>query len=121
MDFNHGHTLAMCIVSTVSIVACGTILYSYWLFPDLFKKQIHQVIFYISLSNFLNAFGAMMGDPIDGSAACLFQALDTNIFTLSSITWNVVLNYMMYEIVNGGNYTINYVTHLICWVSNLLH
>ena len=117
MDFDGPHTLAMFIVSSLSIVSCGTVLTSFTLFPDLFKKQIHQVIFYIVLSIFLNAFGELMGDPDDGSAACLFQGLDTNIFTLSSITWNVVLDYMMYKIISDDNYTIDSVTHVICWVS----
>lgn len=105
----------MVIVSSASLVGSFSILVTFQYFPKLRKKQIYEIINYFSLATFITSAGSMIGLPEDGSAACWAQGIITNIFTLSSIAWNLIISYTLYSILIEEPYDLDYKTHILCW------
>jgi hypothetical protein len=110
------YSLVMTIASAVSVFSSFTIFFSFGIFPSLRSKPYMRLVFYIALSDMLSGLGSCMGLPASGTAACWFEGVATNIFTLSSVMWTVVISLMMYSIVVYGKVLeLNYKYHLVCW------
>lgn len=108
--------LIMIIPSCISMVASLLMMISLLTRKALIRKTSFRILFYLALSNFLTSLGSSVGFPSNGSATCYFEGIITNIFTLSSIFWNVTLTYLLYTIcVDDKPYRINWITHVICW------
>lgn len=106
--------LCLILPSTLSMLATA---YMIKLSPRLYKKTSYKILFYIAISNFLSAAGSSVGLPPSGSFACTWEAVVTNIFSLSSIFWNVLLVYLLLTICTSNNkaYRINIYSHILCW------
>ena len=115
MSLTEVNTECMTIVSIISVITSASIVASYLLFFDTLYKQTNQAIFFLSLSTMLTCMGSSFGTPPDNTAACWFEGIGTTIFTLSSIFWCVVIDYMLYAIIIGKPYVITTTTHILCW------
>lgn len=115
MDLRRGDSILMFVPSLVSCVASSMTIVSYLSSITLRQKESAEIVFYISISNFLSSIGSIMGEPVDRSAACWFEAIVTNIFSLTSMTWNVVLTYMLFVIVSGKGFKLTWWIHLFSW------
>lgn len=115
--FGRGYTDLMFGISLTSALACLSILISYFLFwTHLMRKPSMEILFYVFLSNFLTSLGSMVGNPVSGSAACWFEGIITNVFTLSSILWTVVVVVLLYSVVAYKHpLAINLYFHVVCW------
>ena len=117
ISFSRGMTKEMFGISLASAVASLSILVSlirFW--HPLMKKPAFQILFFIFLSNFLSSLGSMVGQPYSGSAACWFEGIITNIFTLSSILWTAVVVLLLYSTIAFRHpIAINIYFHLFCW------
>jgi hypothetical protein len=88
---------------------------------ELGKKPSTVAVFYMFISNMLTSFGSLTGAPADGSGACWFEGIVTNIFTLSSVLWTAVLTLMLYSLlVSKHPMKVTLLTHAICWGIPLL-
>lgn len=106
----------MIIVSSVSALASATILVHFIFFPALRHKYFFKAMAYIAFGNLLTSLGSMMGEPRDGSAACWFMGIGTNVFTLSATLWFAVLTLMVYYIgVRGKVVRFSWYVHVFCW------
>jgi len=105
----------MVILSGLSAISILSIVASYYVLQDIQRKITHQVIYYFAIATFLTSMGSIVGTPPDGSIACWYEGLGTNIFTLSSIAWNLIINYIMYRKIYNKKFSINIYTHLFCW------
>jgi hypothetical protein len=109
--------LLMIVMSTISAVGSLSIILTYLLFKKMREKKLIELMFYVSLSNFGTSIGSAMGIPRDGSALCWFQGIATNIFTLSSIFWTVVIALSLNRIVATAQMLdITPLVHLFCWI-----
>lgn len=115
MDLKRGDSVMMFVPSIASVIGAGIMMISYLSSRTLRKKESAEIVFYIGVSNFLTSLGSMMGEPVDRSAACWFEAIGTNIFSLSSMTWNVVLTYMLLMIVAGRGFKLTWMIHVCAW------
>lgn len=107
--------------SGLSAITCFYYVISYMIFYKEFKsKIIYNVLYYYFLSNCLASIGSIVGLPHDTDFWCWFEGLVTNIFVLSAILWTIVLTYLLFTIIYGMKYRINFLTHLICWGIPLL-
>lgn len=116
MDLSRGESLLMLICSIVSMFSTLPVLISFALFWNLRKKANMHVVYYLTLSNFLTSLGSSMGEPFNHSGACLFQAYFTNIFTLSSLMWSIVMSYVIHEVVFTGKIPkVSWKFHFTAW------
>jgi hypothetical protein len=110
-------SLTMHVLSSVSILACISILVTPLWFPHLRDKISIKYSIYIAASNLISAVGSSLGSVPTGSIECWFQGFITNIFTLSSIFWTTFVTRTLYIIVIGGKYEyISWWQHVTCWV-----
>lgn len=108
--------LCMIIPSSFSMVATTVMIAALWYHRrDLLKKQSFQILLYIAISDFMTAAGSVVGLPDTDTFACWWQGIVTNVFTLSSIFWNMVLMHLLLTICLFKPYKINIYTHLLCW------
>jgi hypothetical protein len=117
MDFNSGPTKEMFVISTLSSIGSLSVVFSIFYFrKHLLDKPSMRVLLYMFISNLLTSLGSLMGYPENQSAECWFQGIVTNIFTLSSILWSVVITGMLYVmLVAKFQFEITPLTHAICW------
>ena len=86
------------------------------LFKELSRKQYFVVIFYISISTLVSALSTTVGMPEDRSAECYFESVVSNISTLASAFWTVILSIQLYSIVVLKKlFPITLVVHAIIW------
>jgi len=114
MSINY-QSLLMTIFSVLSALGTLSIIISFLLFNSIKSKKSYEPIFYYAIATFLTSIGSTVGIPRDGSIACWFEGIVTNIFTLSSIAWILVINYAMYSILCNKQFIISYRIHLLCW------
>jgi hypothetical protein len=108
--------MAMIVVSIISAVASMSIVAAYLLLPTLRSRKYYEVLFYAAVSNFMTSIGSSLGIPRDQSAACWFQGLTTNIFTLASIFWTVIIAFMLKEVIDSATiFDIKPWIHGLCW------
>jgi len=114
--FERGQTPGMLIVSILSMIASVLVLSTSILLPYARKKTSISLIYYIVISDFMTALGSSVGTPLNHSSTCYFEGIVTNIFTLSSIFWCLVITFLLYSIVSRGKqFDINIYMHLFCW------
>lgn len=117
MDINTGHTLAMLIVSVVSIAGSISMIVPFIFFPELSRKPRYEVLICCAVSNILYAMGTIPGNPRDGSFACTFMGFFSNAFSLCTCFWIYYIIYMIYDIlVNENKFTLGFSAHFICWI-----
>jgi len=57
-----------------------------------------------------------MGTPLNHSSSCYFEGIVTNVFTLSSVFWCVLITFLLNTIVNKARpFEIKKWMHLLCW------
>lgn len=115
----------MIVLSSISTAAALSVIVAFFSAPNLrkflFSGSTHDVIFWVTLSNMLSSLGSSMGEAPNGTAACYFQGLATNVFSLSSFYWVTYITYMLYVIVVLGRApTVTWSAHIICWGVPLL-
>ena len=115
-DINRGPTVGMLTVSILSMLSSLLILITGVLLPYQWNKTYMKIIYYIAIADFLTALGSSVGTPHNRSSSCYFEALVTNIFTLSSVFWCVIISYLLYYIVaKGKSFPVDYKMHIVCW------
>jgi hypothetical protein len=116
-DMNRGLTKEMFAFSFLSTVSTFCVLVTLFIFrKDLRRKPTTPIIFNIFISNFLTSIGSLPGVPIDQSFGCWFEGFVTNVFTLSSMFWTVVITWMMYCTIANTSLDYNHVlVSLLCW------
>ena len=113
---NRGPTVGMLVVSIFSMVASLLVLAIVIVLPYTRKKTSMSVIYYIVISDFLTALGSAVGTPLNHSSSCYFEGIVTNVFTLSSIFWCVIITFLLYSIVTKGKqFEIKPWMHVFCW------
>lgn len=116
MNLSRGYTTPMLILSVISMVSSFPMIISYALFREMRTESHYQIIFYISVSNFLSNLGSSFGEPVGGSAPCWLEGLLTNIFPLSSMLWSMQLSFMIFHIVYYTKVSqVDWRHHLMCW------
>ena len=116
MDFNRGDTPLMFAFSMLSIVTVLPMILSFVIFSHIRKKQYMRVVLYLAISNLLNNIGSLPGQPVNNSFACWFSALITNIFTLASVFWSLVITFMIHRIVFTSKIpAVDWKYHALCW------
>ena len=115
-NINRGPTIGMLIMSILSMLGSLTMLSTGVLLPYQWKKTYMEIIYYIAISNFLTALGSSVGTPKNHSSSCYFEGIVTNIFSLSSVFWCIIISSLLYYIVaNGKSFPLNKWMHLFCW------
>jgi hypothetical protein len=108
--------LVMMVCSAISILSSSSIVFSFIILPSLRSKPYMTLVYYIAVSDLLSALGSVVGLPPSGSGACWFEGVVTNVFTLTSVMWTVVISLMMYSIVVYGKVLpLNWKYHVVCW------
>jgi hypothetical protein len=83
-------SLAMTVVSSLSITACAS-LCVYLMWSAKLNKVRYQIIFLISLCDMFAAVGTVFGFTTSGSPQCWVQAIFTQIFPLASAFWTLLI------------------------------
>jgi hypothetical protein len=116
MSLQQTHEYFMMGTSGLSAVCSATIILAYALVPVVRTRKYFEALFYIGISNFLTSVGSSFGFVREDSPECWVQGIMTNVFTLSSIAWTVVVSLMLYYAVNRAEMLkITPLMHLICW------
>jgi hypothetical protein len=66
---------------------------------DLTKRLFIRLVFYIALSDFGSATAMVIGGTKSQSAACYYQGVTNNYFTLASIFWTMVIGYEVHLVI----------------------
>eukprot|EP00300_Choanocystis_sp_HF-7_P023951 c25342_g1_i1.p1 GENE.c25342_g1_i1~~c25342_g1_i1.p1 ORF type:complete len:329 (+),score=42.95 c25342_g1_i1:52-1038(+) len=118
---DRGETAMMFTCSLISILSTSCVLFALVMQRSFRNKQSSLVLFNLFSSQFLTSLGSLMGVPVDQSFACWFEGIVTNVFTLSSLFWAVVISWMLFEIVGGKEGRVNLtICAVICYGIPLL-
>lgn len=110
----------MVISSIISILFSSCLLISFGVFPELFKKNYHRVVFYMASCDFMASIGGALGTQTvdEVGAKCWIQYILTNYFMVASILWCTSITVNLYFLVVQGTpiekKQISRI-HLICW------
>lgn len=115
MSWSSTTGFGMGFVSLLSILGSASVNISFLIFPEFLKKQAYEIVNYFAFSTLMTSVGSVVGLPADGTPACWFEGIVTNIFTLSSIAWNHIIVYNLYCIIIDREFKLSYRTHFICW------
>lgn len=80
----------------------------------LLKKLSYQIFLCMAIANLLTACGSVVGSPNNGSFACWWEGILTNIFTLASIFWNVIFLIYIFQLCRSKPINMMAV-HAYCW------
>jgi len=110
----------MRVMSALSIVFCTPVLASFAIFPELFKKSYHCVVFYIAICDLFTGIGGSLGTQTasEVGARCWIQYLLTNNFMMSSIFWCTAISFNLYNLTVRGvvqNKEWRLYEKIICW------
>lgn len=115
------YSLFMIIPSSFSAALSVSVVITLLMFrrKTLLRKPYLQIILYIFISNSLTSIGSSVGFPRDGSALCWFQGITTNVFTLSSCLWTLLIPFVLMRILNAKMrttaVTVSLYFHVLCW------
>lgn len=110
-------SLLQIIGGSVSAFANFTVCLTYFLFKDLRNLRYVELVFYVSVNDFIASIGIGLGGSPTGSFVCWFQAIVTNWQYLTAIFWTSVIAYQLW-LATEKNQTIQDMTyiHLFCWL-----
>jgi hypothetical protein len=116
------HEVLMVGLSILSAVCSATIIMAYALIPAVRKRKYFELVFYIAIGNFLSSIGSSLGFVPDKSPECWIQGVLTNVFSLSSIAWTVVIAITVnHAVMNSGSLVIvGPLIHCVCWLLPVL-
>lgn len=104
---------------TGSLSAFGsfTVLVSYILFhKSLRNLRYMEFVFYVGLNDFIASIGIGLGKTANGSFACYFQGITTNLNYVGSIFWSTVICYQLYIAACKNKIILDMrPLHIICW------
>ncbi len=79
------------------------------------------MVFYLSLSDFVNAFCLVFGGTRSGSVECYLQGLFNNYFGIASFFWSAAICYQVYLVVYYGCVQKNFrIIAAVCWTIPLI-
>ena len=117
MELHVGNRVCMILMSSLSIVGAATVVVSYLNLSQMRSKKYYELLFYVALSTCLSSIGSAMGIVRDGSALCWFQGITTNVFTLSSIFWTVLLTQSLHVVMTTATLMNIFAwMHVFCWI-----
>jgi hypothetical protein len=103
-------------ISILSAVCSATIIMAYALIPAVRKRKYFAALFYIGISNFITSLGSSFGFVRDDSPECWMQGIVTNVFSLSSIAWTVVVSLILnHAVTRAEMLEITPQMHVVCW------
>lgn len=112
------------LATAVGVLSCLCMLLpilTYVLFEDMRRLKYVELVFYVSINDFIATIGATLGRTTDGSFACWLQGLTTNYNFLASAMWTVVIAYQLYLVTHFGLLLDNMTAiHLACWLLPLV-
>lgn len=117
---------SMRLLSSISCLACLTVMGLYLRYEPISRKSYNRLIFYIAISDFFSAVGGLFGMSKNGTWNCFLQSFLTNYFPLASIFWTVVISYLLYDILQKPHahshsptkphgIAVDTWVHLLCW------
>eukprot|EP00300_Choanocystis_sp_HF-7_P027242 c32321_g1_i1.p1 GENE.c32321_g1_i1~~c32321_g1_i1.p1 ORF type:complete len:364 (+),score=33.85 c32321_g1_i1:65-1093(+) len=92
---SRGGTRLMFSTSLLSVV--GTSLAILTLSHEPNKRQTTIILLNLFTSQLLTSLGSVVGEPLDQTFACWWMGIVTNIFTLSSLFWAVVVTFLLFS------------------------
>eukprot|EP00300_Choanocystis_sp_HF-7_P033462 c45810_g1_i1.p1 GENE.c45810_g1_i1~~c45810_g1_i1.p1 ORF type:complete len:343 (-),score=53.89 c45810_g1_i1:87-1067(-) len=102
-----GNTKLMFSTSLISVLSTAAVIISLVCQPNFRRKQSSIILLNLFVSQFLTSLGSMVGEPEDKSVACWFEAIVTNIFTLSSVFWAVIVAWLLFATVRVFRKPVN--------------
>ncbi|KAK3272971.1 hypothetical protein CYMTET_18762 [Cymbomonas tetramitiformis] len=107
--------------AVVSLSGSLFIISCFLVFPDL-RKFSFQLVFWLSLSDFLLGLGNVIGNPDDGTM-CNVQAYSTQFFSTASVLWTTVIAFVLHQTVvyhwtDVPNLVIHF--HVFVWGTSLI-
>ena len=110
----------MVMSSVLSILFCSALILTFVIFPELFKKNYHRVVFYMAFCDFMSGVGGALGTQTAQNVGpkCWAQWILTTYFMIASILWctSTTIN-LYFLVVKAKTADKGQVTraHVICW------
>lgn len=100
----------------ISSVSSFSVCLTYAMFPELRSLRYIELVFYVSINDFIASIAISLGYSPSGSAACWFQGIATTYNFLAAILWTTIITFQVYMVVCHQN-VIKDLTyaHVICW------
>ena len=89
---------SMQVASALSMLACFAIIVVVMRL-GLTRRLFLRLVFYIAISDFGSSMAMVIGGTRSGSAACYYQGIVNNYFTLASIFWTMVIGYEVHLVI----------------------
>lgn len=100
----------------ISSVSSFSVCLTYAMFPELRSLRYIELVFYVSINDFIASIAISLGYSPSGSSACWFQGIATTYNFLAAILWTTIITFQVYMVVCRQN-VIKDLTyaHVICW------
>lgn len=112
---------AMITSGALSSLGSAIVVITYATFADLRRLRYVELVFYVSLNDFIASVGIALGPSPNYSTECYYQGFTSNFNYLCSIFWSSVISYQVWLIVFSGQVIKDMRPfHVICWGFPLL-
>lgn len=113
--------VALALASCLTCLASLSIILTYALFADLRKLRFLEMVFYVSVNDFIAGLSVGLFSLFTGEVQCFIQGFTTGYNYLVAAFWTVVITYQLFVAVQTGKIIQDlYVFHWICWVIPLI-
>ena len=104
--------------AVLSIFGCLAVALTFILFQDLRRVRYIEIMFYVSINNFVASLGASIGPSRNFSPACWFTGITTNMCFVTACFWVTVLSFQLwYAVMYGGVVKNMFWTHVFVWTA----
>ena len=104
--------------AVLSMFGCLAVALTFILFRDLRRVRYIEIMFYVSINNFVASLGASIGPSRNFSPACWFTGITTNMCFVTACFWVTVLSFQLwYAVMYGGVIKNMFWTHVFVWTA----
>lgn len=75
---NIDNSLLETIAGSIAAFACFTVILTYAIFKDLRSLRYVELVFYVSINDFIGSIGIALGGQYNNTPGCWFQGISTS-------------------------------------------
>lgn len=121
VQYYHGFDEALFILAVFATAFSLSVIITYLFFVELRQLRYVELVFYISLNDFIATFGIILAATINTPSACFFQAFVVDFNFMASMMWASYVTYQVWTVVCRNKIDQNFFWgHVLCWGLPLL-
>ncbi len=88
---NIDSTMLEIICGTIAACACFSVILTYIIFKDLRSLRYVELVFYVSINDFIGSVGISLGGQYNNTPGCWFQGISTSMNYLGKVVYEFLI------------------------------